>query len=267
MFSILDKAYKEKMGRSILFSELGQSTKHFNFFLTQSISQTLTLTSQKGASSSGKTEQSLVNRLLQLSSEGKFSKIDTFVEKLSQHQSAPTSVLRHQTDTNKLDSIAEEEEDEEQKFFEKEAEQVFLEEDAEGGNGPAQDEEEKDIKTVEFEVLDMEKKLNDESSKNYEAVCHSFFIAKDNTEINWRTPYVQQSSVSCKIRIADKAFAEGAMRYAFQCFDKTYNTKYIAKLPKKISPSSYKLEVMKQDLESIFICKLIVDDLNERLIS
>ena len=57
------------------------------------------------------------------------------------------------------------------------------------------------------------------------------------------------------------------MRYAFQCYDKTYKEKYIAKLPKKISPSSYKLDVMRQDLESIFICKLIVDDLNERLIS
>lgn len=27
--------------------------------------------------------------------------------------------------------------------------------------------------------------------KEYKAVCHSFFIAKDNTEINWRRPYVQ----------------------------------------------------------------------------
>ena len=26
--------------------------------------------------------------------------------------------------------------------------------------------------------------------KEYKAVCHSFFICKDNIEINWRRPYV-----------------------------------------------------------------------------
>jgi len=115
MFLALENSYKSKMGRSILFSELGQSTKHFNFFLTQSISHTLTLTSQKGSSTGGKTQQSLVNRLLQLSSEGKFSKIDTFVEKLSSNKSSgTTTVLRHQTDTNKLESIAEDDEHEEE---------------------------------------------------------------------------------------------------------------------------------------------------------
>ena len=103
--------------------------------------------------------------------------------------------------------------------------------------------------------------------KEYEAVCHSFFIAKDNTEINWRRPYVQQSSVQCKLTISSTAFAEGAMRYAFLAFDKTYGEGYVVKLPKKISAKTYNLEEMKQDLESIFICKLIVDELNERLIS
>jgi len=59
--------------------------------------------------------------------------------------------------------------------------------------------------------------------KEYEAVCHSFFIAKDNTEINWRRPYLQQSSVQCKLTNSSTAFAEGgAMRYAFLAFDKTY---------------------------------------------
>jgi hypothetical protein len=40
------------------------------------------------------------------------------------------------------------------------------------------------------------------------------------------------------------------------------------KLPKKYKDAkTYNIECIKQDLESIFICKLIVDDLNERLIS
>jgi len=41
----------------------------------------------------------------------------------------------------------------------------------------------------------MDRKLEGENSNEFEAICHSFFIAKDNTEINWRRPYVQQSSV------------------------------------------------------------------------
>ena len=113
----------------------------------------------------------------------------------------------------------------------------------------------------------MIRKFTSSKCKEYEAVCHSFFIAKDNIEINWRRPYVQKSSVHCKVKISNTAFAEGAMRYAFQAYDRTYKESYVVKLPKKISEKSYKLKVMKQDLESIFICKLIVDELNERLIS
>lgn len=31
---------------------------------------------------------------------------------------------------------------------------------------------------------------NSTSANLYQAICHSFFIAKDNVEINWRKPYV-----------------------------------------------------------------------------
>jgi hypothetical protein len=41
----------------------------------------------------------------------------------------------------------------------------------------------------------------------------------------------------------------------------------VVKLPKKISAKTYNLQEMSHDLESIFICKLIVDELNERLIT
>jgi hypothetical protein len=42
MFEILNANYKEKMGQDITIADLGTSTEHLNFFLTKSISQTLT---------------------------------------------------------------------------------------------------------------------------------------------------------------------------------------------------------------------------------
>jgi hypothetical protein len=80
MFGIMNEVYQQKSGKPILFSELGKSIEHFNFFLTQSISQTLSISSLRNGSA---TSESLVNRLLQVSSQGKFSQIDTFVEKLA----------------------------------------------------------------------------------------------------------------------------------------------------------------------------------------
>jgi hypothetical protein len=59
---------------------LGKSIEHFNFFITQSISQTLSISSLRNV---GATSESLVNRLLQVSSQGKFSQIDTFIDKLA----------------------------------------------------------------------------------------------------------------------------------------------------------------------------------------
>ena len=38
MFGIMNEVHQEKSGKPILFSELGKSIEHFNFFLTQSIS-------------------------------------------------------------------------------------------------------------------------------------------------------------------------------------------------------------------------------------
>jgi hypothetical protein len=43
MFEIMNTNYKEKMGKDITVADLGTSTEHLNFFLTKSISQTLTL--------------------------------------------------------------------------------------------------------------------------------------------------------------------------------------------------------------------------------
>ena len=42
MFEILNTSYKEKMAKDITIADLGKSTEHLNFFLTKSISQTMT---------------------------------------------------------------------------------------------------------------------------------------------------------------------------------------------------------------------------------
>lgn len=80
MFDILNKSYKAKMGMDIKMADLGHSTDNFNFFVTQSISQSLTLSQ---GSKSGSGSGTLMNKLISLSSEGKFSIIDSVVEKVS----------------------------------------------------------------------------------------------------------------------------------------------------------------------------------------
>ena len=235
MFNLLNETFQKKSGKPIMYSQLGQSTKHFNFFLTQSISQTLSITSS--LSSGAANSQSLVNRLIQLSSQGKFSQIDTYVKKL-------TSKITTKSQDNKanLEVISEncckdeEGDDEEVKELDLEVEKALKQAAAEEEKGEIEVEVE-----VKFENTLMINKKCSSTYKEYEAVCHSFFIVKDNTEINWRRPYVQQSSVQCKVTISSTAFAEGAMRYAFLAFDKTYSEGYVAKLPKKISEKTYNL--------------------------
>jgi len=41
----------------------------------------------------------------------------------------------------------------------------------------------------------------------------------------------------------------------------------VAKLPKSTDPKSYNLDVMKKDIESMFICSHIVNDFNEHIIN
>ena len=81
MHKILDAHYKAKSGgRGITFADLGHSTSNLNFFVTSSVSHSLTLSS--GGSGSGK-DLGLMNKLISLSSEGKISIIDSVVDKVS----------------------------------------------------------------------------------------------------------------------------------------------------------------------------------------
>jgi len=82
MYKIIKETYeKETEGEvKLQIADLGHSTDNFNFFVTQSISQSLTLSQ---GSKSGSGSGTLMNKLISLSSEGKFSIIDSVVEKVS----------------------------------------------------------------------------------------------------------------------------------------------------------------------------------------
>ena len=55
------------------------------------------------------------------------------------------------------------------------------------------------------------------------------------------------------------------MRYAF--FLKDIDQELVAKLPKNTNPKHYNLDVMKNDIESMFICTHIVNEFNEQIIN
>jgi hypothetical protein len=57
------------------------------------------------------------------------------------------------------------------------------------------------------------------------------------------------------------------MRYAFYMIDVVSDQKMVAKLPKDVNPKHYNLDVMKNDIEAMFICTHIVNEFNERIIS
>ena len=151
-----------------------------------------------------------MNKLISLSSEGKFSIIDSVVEKVSTgsfgKKQAPESlkapvesktstfelVSKPKTDeTSKFEVIEEEiNEDEaleEIKEVEKEhgvPEEVVL----------ADETEDKKIKVeLKIKKIDMSLKV----AQTFTATCHCWFIVKDQgEEINWRRPLVQKSQIT-----------------------------------------------------------------------
>ena len=71
------------MGSKIQFANLGHSTSNFNFFVTQSVSRSLTLSQGSGSASKQGGSGGLMNKLISLSSEGKFQIVDSVVSKIS----------------------------------------------------------------------------------------------------------------------------------------------------------------------------------------
>ena len=68
MFEILNKSYQEKMGKEITIADLGKSTEHLNFFLTKSISQTLSTSHSNTIED--KSKKQLIQKLFAAAADG-----------------------------------------------------------------------------------------------------------------------------------------------------------------------------------------------------
>lgn len=77
MFKILNESYERRMGQPIQTADLGHSTDNFNFFVTSSISRSLTLTSGGSAKGSG-----LMTKLIDMMDD-KCEIVDSIIEKIS----------------------------------------------------------------------------------------------------------------------------------------------------------------------------------------
>lgn len=123
MYKIMKETYdKETKGlRELQIANLGHSTDKFKFFVTQSVSQSVSQSQSQGSSSG-----SLINKLISLSSEGKFSIIDSVVDKMlkkteekkisSVEKSSSYEIIstaQKEGSTQQFDIIEEEDEDEE----------------------------------------------------------------------------------------------------------------------------------------------------------
>jgi hypothetical protein len=108
---------------------------------------------------------------------------------------------------------------------------------------------------------------NLKSSKDFEAICHNFYIKKDrHTNINWKNPFIQHSHVKSKVQICDEPFSSGAMRYAFYMKDLVLDQNLVAKIPKTINKRYHTLENLRRELEAITLCNHIAYDFNNRIV-
>ena len=269
---------------------MGHSTQNLNFFVTSSVTHSLTLSQGSGSGTS-----SLMNKLISLSSEGKFSIIDSVVDKVSKGQLSkkkdaskgeeeekgsssgkPLQTTKEFEDLMaqmKIESLKDssnskfeviEEVDEDAAMAE-----IDIIEKADSTNLDAVvvEEEEKESHRLKLEIV-AEIDMSLKKARTVNATCHTWFIVKDKgVPINWKKPLLQKSQITSQITIAEQPFAEGAMRYAFLMLDKELGEHYVVKVPKNVQPASYNLEEMKNDIEAMFVCSHIVSEFNERLIA
>jgi hypothetical protein len=137
-----------------------------------------------------------MNKLISLSSEGKFSIIDSVVEKVSKKteerkKSESYEILssaKKGSSTQQFDVI--EEEDEEALIEEEGLQEIKKAEEAEGIKEEVVEKYEKQLVSLAIKGLDM--KLG--QSQIFDSICHTWFIVKDKgMEINWRKPLLQKS--------------------------------------------------------------------------
>ena len=117
--------------------------------------------------------------------------------------------------------------------------------------------------------LIIDDRMPDFDGKEYEifdAIAYSFFIVKDKgIEINWRNPLIQKSFINTKVWIAPTPFSSGMIRYAFYMKDVIVEEKLVGKIPKN-RDSSYNIESMKNDVESLIMLDHLINEFNEYML-
>ena len=174
-----------------------------------------------------------MDKLLHLTYQGKFSLIDTVVQKVTgkgtlrqllggvgradlgpELEKDGDSIMK-QPDADEVEGLRPEEESDIIEEIKKEEDR----EEAETGPQRGVEEEEKDGKRlVHLEIKPIDLTLS--NSATYDSICHSWFIVKDKgVAINWKKPLIQKCQITSKVKIAKDPFADGAMRYAFMMED------------------------------------------------
>lgn len=89
------------MKREIQIGELGHSTKDFNFFVTATISDSVSAS----RSSSLKSSESLVNKLLSLTSKSKFSVVDSVISKIDKKLKQEDQIAKKSKSSSQFEVI------------------------------------------------------------------------------------------------------------------------------------------------------------------
>ena len=238
MHKVLNENYKKVQPNGITFADLGYSTANLNFFVTSSVTHSLTLSSGKGGSEG----TGLMNKLISLSSEGKYSIIDSVIEKASKgeltkkvdaskERAAALAKLKAASSSNPSVSSSSSKLQATKEFEDMMKEMkkneviavsttsqpfdIIEELDEEQALEIIEKEERKtdseiqiiSSEAAEEEAADKKLKLKIEEpdhtfakSKVYNSTCHTWFIVKDKgVDINWRKPLLQKSQITSKV--------------------------------------------------------------------
>lgn len=153
--------------------------------------------------------------MISLSSEGKFSLIDSVVEKVSKIAEEKKNLSVEKSSSYEIISSTDKKGSTSQKFEiieEEDEEEIIDEQDIEKVIAEVEEKKEEEVKrhkpaakyqkqlvTLKIEPLDLKMK----DSKIYDSICYTWFIAKDQgVEINWKKPLLQKSQIRSYIKIA-----------------------------------------------------------------
>lgn len=196
MFKILDKNYSEEClkhlqsfgQKKIQFSKPGSETTDFIVFVCDSVQQSINLSNQA-------TVKSVNSNLLKAMNLVQPGQLDDVSEFLAYVENITSKKLQKNGEENKKRLYLEKVE-----AYIKNAEKrkILI-------NGKS-DDTEIVSKKLNFNFID-KNSHNDSHFEKYKTICHTFYIAKDGSEVNWKNPKVETAQVGCNVKISKHPFA------------------------------------------------------------